>query len=302
MPVGRGTVLIGGGTGFIGTHLCKLLQSKNYDVKIISRMPGAKHMTWHDLEKYGIPSGTQAVVNLAGQNVLDPMKRWTAGFKQNVWNSRIRTTMSLTEAIINTRERPKAYVTISGVGIYKPSTSVEYSEDHQQEEFDFFSKLCIAWENSAKLPENVLDCRQVTIRSGVVLGKNGGMIKQLYIPFYLGVGGPIGNGEQYLPWIHIDDISRLILFAIETDGLKGKLNGVAPQVITNKEFTNSFASALWRPAVIPLPKSIVNFIFSEERAKMITEGQKVIPKRTQAVGFNYVFPDINSACEELVQS
>ncbi|KAF5273312.1 hypothetical protein FQR65_LT04734 [Abscondita terminalis] len=301
MSVTKGSILVGGGTGFIGTHLCKLLRNKDYDVKIISRMPGANHMSWQDLEKNGLPEKIHAVVNLAGQNVLDPTKRWTEGFKQNVWNSRVRTTTALTEAIIKSKEKPKAYVTISGVGIYKPDVNQEYCEDHQQEEFDFFSKLCIEWEASAQLPIN-LNCRQATIRSGVVLGKDGGMIKQLYLPFYLGVGGPIGTGDQYLPWIHIEDICRLFLFAIEKEEVTGILNGVAPQVITNKVFTNTFASALWRPAFIPLPKMFVNIIFNEERAKMITQGQKVLPKRTQALGFRYTFPDINSACDELVQS
>ncbi|KAF5279093.1 hypothetical protein FQA39_LY05771 [Lamprigera yunnana] len=302
MSVVRKLVVVGGGTGFIGSNFCKLLRNKNFDVRIVSRMPGPNHITWYDLEKRGLPDNTHAVVNLAGQNVLDPTKRWTTGFKQNVWNSRVRTTATLTEVILAAKERPKAYVTISGVGVYKPSESEEYVEDHKAEEFDFFSKLCIEWEKSAKLPKEITDCRQVTIRSGVVLGKNGGMIKQLYVPFYLGVGGPIGSGTQYLPWIHIEDMTRLLLFAIENDNVEGILNGVAPDTITNKQFVETYANALWRPAFIPLPKPLLNLLFNEERAKMMTEGQKVIPKRTQALGFSFIFPDITSACQDLVQS
>lgn len=294
------TVLVGGGRGFIGSHLCKSLCNKQFNVKIISRMPGPNHLTWHDIEQCGLPARTTAVVNVAGQNVLDPTKRWTAGFKQNVWNSRVRTTATLTKAIIDATDKPKAYVTISGVGVYKPSPFKEYVEDDITEEFDFFSKLGIEWERAAKLPESLSQCRQVTVRSGVVLGKDGGMIKQLYLPFFLGLGGPVGSGSQYLPWIHIEDLARLIVFAIETEGVDGILNGVAPQTITNKEFTDTFAKVLWRPAVLPLPESVLNTIFNKERAKLLTEGQKVLPKRTQAMGFNYIYPDIKSACEELI--
>ncbi|XP_031345027.1 epimerase family protein SDR39U1 isoform X3 [Photinus pyralis] len=257
-------------------------------------------ITWHDLEHHGLPTGTTAVVNVAGQNVLDPTKRWTTGFKQNVWNSRVRTTAALSKAIVDATDKPKSFVAISGVGIYEPGTSKEYVEDDVTSEFDYFSKLGIEWEKAAKLPEYITLCRQITIRSGVVLGQDGGMIKQLYLPFYLGLGGPVGSGSQYLPWIHVEDLARLIVFAIEKDGVSGILNGVAPQVITNKEFTNVYAKALWRPALFPLPVSILNAIFSKERAKLITEGQKVLPRRTQAVGFNYLYPDIKSACEELV--
>lgn len=201
-------------------------------------MPGPQRMTWHELQETGLPTGTTAVVNVAGQNVLDPTRRWTPGFKQNVWNSRVKTTTALARAIENAVHPPSAFVSISGVGIYKPSPTAEYTEDtHGLSDFDFLSKLCIEWEKAGSLSSTV-NCRHVAIRSGVVLGRDGGMIKQLYLPFYLGLGGPVGSGSQFLPWIHVADIVRLITFAVETDGLKGVINGVAPQVITNKEFTD----------------------------------------------------------------
>lgn len=207
-----------------------------YGVKIISRMPGPQRLSWHDLTREGLPAGTKAVVNLAGQNVLDMTRRWTAGFRQNVWNSRINTTKILANAINSATEKPNVFVLMTGVGIYQPNTDTQYTEEHCIEEFDFLSKLCVNWEKAACL-EKDSSCRQVTIRSGVVLGKNGGMIKQIYLPFYFGVGGPIGTGNQYLPWIHIDDISRLIIFAIQNEDVDGVMNGVAPEQVTNKEFT-----------------------------------------------------------------
>lgn len=228
---------IGGGTGFIGSSLCSLLKGKGYDVVVISRMPGPQRLSWQDLQQTGLPNGTTAVVNLAGQNVLDMSQQWNEGFKQNVRNSRVKTTKALAEAIGNARPKPNVFVTISGVGIYPPSTDKEYTEESEVKQYDFLSKVCHEWEAAAKLPQN-MKVRQVTIRSGVVLGRHGGMIKQLYLPFCLGLGGPVLPGNQYLPWIHINDITRLILFAIENPKVEGILNGVAPQVITNKVFSN----------------------------------------------------------------
>lgn len=292
-----GTILIGGGSGFVGTNLTKLLQNKGYGVKIISRMPGPLRMTWHDLSKNGLPSGTTAVVNLAGQNVLDMKQKWTAGFKQNVLNSRVNTTQALAQAICKASETPVSFTVMTGVGVYEPSEAKSYTEMSKTYEYDFLSKLCLAWEKAVCLPYEV-NCRETIIRSGVVLGRKGGMIQQLFLPFYLGVGGPVAPGTQYLPWIHVDDICRLILFTIENNNCSGVLNGVAPQQITNLEFTKAFANALYRPALIPVPEAVLNFLLSKERAKMITQGQRVIPQRTQTYGFHYNYPDIYTACKE----
>lgn len=199
-------------------------------------MPGPQRLSWQDLQNSGLPDNTTAVVNLAGQNVLDLKQKWNAGFKQNIWNSRVNTTAALAKAIVNASKKPKVFVSISGVGIYKPSKDNEYTEEAKVEEYDFLSRMCQEWEKAAKLPKDV-NVRQVTIRSGVVLGRNGGMIKQLYLPFYLGLGGPVMPGDQYLPWIHMKDLIRLIAFAIENEKVSGVLNGVAPQTVTNKTFS-----------------------------------------------------------------
>ncbi|XP_058821788.1 epimerase family protein SDR39U1 [Topomyia yanbarensis] len=292
-------VVLGGGTGFIGKRLCKTLLADGYEVTTISRMPAVKSMTWHDLEKDGLPEGTTAVVNIAGQNVLDPTRRWTPGFKQNVWNSRINTTAACVRAIERATVRPRVLVSISGVSHYamgmKPNT-----EDSKTIEFDFMSRLCHEWEKAANLSDNSI-CRSVKIRSGVVIGRNGGMIQSLILPFWLGLGGPIGDGKHDLPWIHIDDLCNLIKFAIEKPEVTGVLNGVAPELITNYDFTKAFASALVRPAIFPLPEFVLNLIFGNERAVLLTKGAKVIPKRTMEVGFQYQYPDIRSACKNVAR-
>lgn len=228
--------LLGGGTGFIGSHLSTLLTSTGYNVITVSRMPGLKRMTWHELEEKGLPEDTVAAINVAGQNVLDPLRRWTPGFKQNVWNSRVNTSAAFVRAIAKATTKPDVFINVSGVSLYKPSNDKIYTEEHHGENYDYMSKLCLDWEKAAELPATD-GVRQVRIRSGVVIGRNGGMIKSMKIPFWCGLGGNIGDGKQALPWIHIDDICELIKVCIEKKEATGVFNGVAPQCVTNEDFT-----------------------------------------------------------------
>lgn len=259
-------------------------------------MPGLHRITWTDLDRQGLPEGTSAVVNLAGQNVLDPTRRWTPGFKQNVWNSRINSTSSIVKAIKASTVKPDVFVNISGVSHYKPNDKKIYTEDDAGEDYDFMSKLCMEWEKAATISSDA-GVRNVKIRTGVVLGREGGMIASLYVPFFMGAGGPVASGKQPLPWIHIDDLCHLIKYSIENPKIEGVLNGVAPQIITNGEFASNFAKALWRPALIPLPEFVVDTLFSKERSVLLTTGAKIKPKRTLETGFEYEHPDIFSACK-----
>ncbi|XP_054165245.1 epimerase family protein SDR39U1-like [Oppia nitens] len=293
-----GKILIGGGTGFIGGNIANALRAIGSDVWIVSRMPGNQHITWSDINNKTLLDGTQAVINVAGQNVLDARRKWTEGFKQNVINSRVETTKVLANVIKRMKSPPKVYVTISGVGFYKPSLTAEYTEDSESGD-DFMADLCRQWERASLLPPE-LGVRNVIIRSGVVLGQYGGIIKQIYLPFWFGLGGPIASGKQYFPWIHIEDMINLFMFAIEEDHVTGVLNGVSPQIITNYEFTKALGRALWRPTVIPLPEFVVQKLFGKERAVMMTDGQKVIPKRTLDLGFKYLYSDIDNACKHVV--
>nr|CAG4643263.1 EOG090X07KR [Ilyocryptus agilis] len=295
-----GTVVIGGGSGFIGTALSNLLRHCGYEVVIISRVPGQFSLTWSGLERNGLPKNTVAVVSMAGQSVLDFKRRWTPGFQQTVRASRINTTLSLARAISRAPVKPNVFVSTSAVGYYPPSRDKEYTEYSEGGKGDFFAELCKEWEDAAKLPEDS-KVRRVTIRSGVVLGRRGGMIEQLFWPFFFGLGGPVGSGEQYLPWIHLHDIARLFLYAIEKEPVEGVLNGVAPGIVTSRQFARAFGSSLWRPALLPMPEFAMDTLLGAERAKMITRGQKVIPKRTLELGFKYKFPDIQSACKEFGQ-
>lgn len=181
---------------------------------------------------------------------------------------------------------------------YKPDEKKVYTEDDPLEEYDYMSKLCIAWEKAATISKDV-GVRSVKIRTGVVIGREGGMIKSLIFPFWFGFGGPVGSGLQPLPWIHIDDLCHLIKYSIETPKVEGVLNGVAPQTINNLEFSKAFAKALWRPALLPVPEFVFDKLFSKERSVLLTTGARIKPKRTLETGYEYEFGKIFPACKDV---
>ncbi|XP_055704887.1 epimerase family protein SDR39U1 [Phlebotomus papatasi] len=297
------SVLVGGGTGFIGKRLVTLLRSSGYDVTVVSRMPGLNRITWHDLEAQGLPRGTTAVVNLVGQNVLDPTRRWTPGFKQNVWNSRVNSTASMAKAIAKGSDAPGVFVNISGVSLYPPAgpdSREIFDESSPGVEYDFMSRLCIAWEAAAALPPSS-DWRGIRLRTGVVLGRQGGMIGNIFLPFYLGLGGPVASGLQPLPWIHIDDLCAIILLCLTRNDITGHINAVAPHIVSNADFSRAFAKALRRPAVFKVPELILNILFARERAVLLTAGARVASKRLPELGYKFQYPQIEDACMQLAE-
>lgn len=296
------SVLIGGGTGFVGRHLTSILRENGYKVMLLSRKSAENQITWNQVDRSGLPSDVTAVVNLAGENILNPMKRWNKAFKDEVRKSRVETTAMLGEAIQRARTPPKVFVTMSGVGYYQPHPSREYTEDSPGGNHDYLSRLTTEWEAAGTLPDS-LNVRRVIVRSGVVLGRDGGMIQQTFLPFFMGLGGRIGSGRQYFPWIHVADIASIITFSIMNEQVTGVLNGVAPEIVTNKQFTKAFGAAfsVKRPTILPVPGAVMNWVYGPERGKIILEGQKVIPKRTLELGYKYLFPDLKSACEEFAR-
>ncbi|XP_075387616.1 epimerase family protein SDR39U1 isoform X3 [Tenrec ecaudatus] len=262
-------VLVGGGTGFIGTALVRLLKARGHQVTLASRTPGPDRITWVEssLSKGGSqqPPGDHPVI---GQHHLQG-------------------------------PRTPQDLDLSHRSYYQPSLTSEYDEDSPGGDFDFFSNLVTKWEAAAKLPGD--STRQVVVRSGVVLGRGGGAIGHMLLPFRLGLGGPIGSGHQFFPWIHISDLVGILAHALEERHVQGVLNGVAPApATTNAEFTQAFGAALGRPAFIPLPSAVVQAVFGQERAIMLLEGQKVIPRRTLATGYQYSFPTLEAALKEVV--
>lgn len=294
-------VLVGGGTGFVGRYLAYQLKQKGHQVINISRTLDPEKektcITWDELLHNGLPEDTGAVVNLAGKLLMDPTERWTEEVKREVRLSRVDTTKMLRNMIKDAEKPPKVWVSSSAVGYYPPSDTKEYTEDSVEGKGDFLSQLCREWERVAQLPENS-PTRHATVRIGLVLGRDGGMIQNLYVPFFLGVGGRIGSGTQWFPWIHARDCAGIIVHAIENDNVSGVMNAVAPAADTNSDFTKAFASAMWRPALFPVPEFALNLVFGAERAGPMVKGPKVVPKRTLESGYEYRYPDLASACKE----
>lgn len=191
-------VLVGGGTGFIGRALVEALKRKGHEVTIISRTQAPGKITWSEISKSPLPE-CEAVVNLAGENILNPLKRWNEGFLQKLRDSRIETTKTLARKISEASNPPKVFVSSSAVGYYPPSDTKEYTEDSPPSSADALTTLCADWENSAKLPDGC-ETRLVTLRIGVVLGRGGGVIQQTIWPFWLGFGGKkkIRSGHNIL--------------------------------------------------------------------------------------------------------
>lgn len=265
---------------------------------LVSRTPGPGRLTWDGLAAAGLPL-CDAAVNLAGENILNPRRRWNEAFQKEVLRSRLETTQILAKAILEAPRPPQAWILVTGVAYYQPSQTAVYDEDSPGGDYDFFSNLVTKWEAAARLPGS--STRQVVVRSGVVLGRGGGAIGHMLLPFRLGLGGPLGSGHQFFPWIHIGDLTGIVAHAIEADHVNGILNGVSPaSSTTNADFAQALGTALGRPAVIPLPSTVVQAVFGRERAIMLLEGQKVLPRRTLDTGYQYSFPDLETALKEIV--
>jgi len=288
-------VVVGGGSGFVGGEVCRQLRRAGYEVILISRVQRQYGVTWEEVEKDGLPEGTHGVVNLAGQNVLDPFSRWTPAFKELCRSSRVETTAMLARAINRTNIKPEVFVQMSGVGYYPNTFTGKAMNEDGEKGTDWLSDLAEEWEEAGAGAAGV---RRVVIRPGVVLGREGGMIQQIFPPFFLGLGGRMGEGSQPMPWVHVKDVAGIVVHAVKNTQVGGTLNAVSPHIITNQEFVDAFAGALGRPAFFPLPEFVWNFVFGEERAVMITKGQRVEPKRTLESGYRFLYPTIESACKE----
>ncbi|NWV70258.1 D39U1 protein, partial [Malurus elegans] len=289
----------GGGTGFVGTALTQLLRSRGHKVTHVSRRGGRNRISWEELSRSGLPV-CDAVVNLAGQNVLNPLRRWSDSFCREIISSRVDTTKTLAKAIAAAEHPPRAWVLVTGVGYYRPSPIAEYTEESPGGNFDFFSRLVSSWEDAALIYGS--PTRGVVVRSGVVLGRGGGAISQMIWPFRLGLGGPLGSGLQPFPWIHIRDLCGIVCHALEKENVRGILNGVSPSSsgTSNGAFARELAAALGRPALLPVPAWAVRAVFGEERAVMLLKGQKVLPKRTLESGYHFIFPELAAALRDIV--
>jgi uncharacterized protein (TIGR01777 family) len=263
-------VAITGASGFIGRALSERLRASGHNVTAIS-------LRTQPLRE--VFTGCQAVVNLAGEPVA---QRWTSAARARISNSRIHGTRSLVAAL---REHPPAVlVSASAVGYYGSRGDEILTEDSPPSS-DFLGQLALGWEHEAHVAEQ-FGVRVVVPRIGVVLGRSGGALAQMLLPFRLGVGGRLGTGEQWMSWIALDDLVSLIEFAITDAALSGPVNAVAPNPVTNAAFTRELAVVLHRPAILPVPAFALKILFGE-MSEILLGGQRVIPQAALRAGFQF---------------
>jgi uncharacterized protein (TIGR01777 family) len=277
-------IAISGANGFVGKHLQELFS----DAEIISIT--REKLSLPDSEFRDFLEGSDAVFNLAGAPII---KRWSEDYKKTLYSSRIETTKKITSAINSMEVKPKLLISTSAVGIY--ANSQVCSEDEFKYADDFLSKLCQDWESEALKAQT----RVAIFRFGIVLGRDGGALKQMLTPFKLGLGGNIGSGEQGFSFIHIDDLVNAYKFILESESLEGVFNLGADEPTTNAGLTKALSKALHRPAFLPVPEFVLNMIFGEG-ARVLTDGQQMVPKRLLEAGFEFKYKNIAEVIEACV--
>ena len=279
-------VAVIGGSGFIGWHLTAALRSRGDDVMVTSlRDPSAAATAVADCD---------VVVNIAGEPVA---QRWNALVKQRIDYSRTEAPRRLLERLANLQRKPRAYVSASAVGYFGPSGNNALTETNPPGN-DFLAQVCQRWEHEAERAAN-LGMRVAIVRTGVALGRDGGALKQMLLPFKAGLGGIIGDGEQWMSWIHIRDLVNIYLRCI--DGASGTFNATAPNPVTNAEFTLTLGHVLHRPVVLPVPTFALRMLFGEG-ASVLATGQRVLPARLQSEGYTFAFPGLETALSDVLSS
>lgn len=298
-------VLVTGATGFIGRTLVARLQSRGHSVVAWVRSDTRALTTLGagvDVVSIGAGqdalvaalSGCDAVVNLAGEPIVG--RRWTAKRRAKLRSSRVDLTEQIVTGIATANPRPRVLVSASAVGFYGDRGEELLNESSSPRD-DFLSRLCQDWERAAQAA-SASGVRVVIVRSGVILGRAGGALAQMRLPFTLGVGGPIGLGRQFFPWIHLEDVVSLFIAAMENDHYLGAVNGVAPEIVRNRQFARALGAAMHRPAVVPTPRLALRVIFGEA-ATVLFASQRVEPEAATRLGFTWKFPSLDAALRDV---
>ncbi|WP_042224993.1 TIGR01777 family oxidoreductase [Oceanobacillus manasiensis] len=292
-------ILITGGTGFVGKHLTKALHENGHHTYILTRSPENKQNTdsatfiGYDHDVTLLPH-IQAVINLAGESLFG---YWSKNKKQSILESRIEITQSLVEMMSKMDTKPDVFISGSAVGYFGSSEDKIFTEATNEAGCDFLAEVALEWETVARQVEDQLNIRTVYLRFGVILG-NEGAFPLMRLPVKLFAGGKIGSGEQWLSWIHIHDVVRLVQFCLNEKTIQGPVNATAPNPKRNKDFMRIVASVMHRPYWFPVPSSMIHLVIGE-MAQLITKGQYVLPKKAQTHGFQFSYPHLREAINEI---
>jgi uncharacterized protein len=296
-------IVIAGGTGFIGKKLTDLLLAEGHTVVILTRgvrEPSGEVQFVKWLEKGASPEKelrhADAFINLAGVSINDG--RWSDSHQEQIFESRMTATDELLRIISLLPEKPSVLVSASAIGIYPASVKSVYTEDSSERANDFLGKTVSDWENKVKLVEEH-SVRAVFMRFGVVLGKEGGALPLMALPYRLFVGGKVGSGEQWVSWVHVMDAVRAIVFALKNEELRGPVNVTSPSPVQMNDFGKTIGSVLHRPHWMPVPSFAMKLVLGQKSA-LVLEGQHVVPQRLMDHGFEYTFPMLKHALEDLL--
>lgn len=301
-------IAITGASGFLGRRLVERLAASGHDLHLLGRSSGgrttapagARRFVWQPME--GPPgtdalAGCHAVIHLAGEPVS---QRWSAEVKRRIRESRIIGTRNLVTGIAAApaASRPAVLVSASAVGYYGDRGDEVLTESSAPGS-GFLPEVCAQWEQEALTAQTAAGTRVALIRTGLVLGIGGGALEKMLPPFRLGFGGRLGSGRQWMPWIHIDDLCALFTFAA-LQSINGPLNGAAPNPVSNRDFTRALGRALFRPAIVPVPRLAVELMFGE-MAQIVFASQRAVPRAAEAAGFRFTYPELGPALESVLR-
>jgi uncharacterized protein (TIGR01777 family) len=291
-------IAIAGGTGFIGKHLGSYLSKQGHEIIIVSRsggrlVNGLPVISWSELETE--PRELDAIVNLAGASIN---KKWSPAYKREILQSRLEAAERISNLVEIMERKPQVVVNSSGISIYGNSDTEEFDERSKTSGIGFLEEVAIEWEKAA---DRIRHTRVVKLRTGIVLATDGGALPLMLLPFKLFTGGRVGRGKQWLSWIHINDICRLIEFCILNPKINGPVNAVSPHAVTNEVFSQTVARALSRPNWFPVPAFLLKIIFGE-MSTLLLDGQKVLPTVALENGFQFNYSRLNEALKALLKN
>ena len=296
-------ILITGGTGFIGSALIKKLLPQEHQITVLSRNADkvaklfADNVTpLTDLQALDVSDHFDIIINLAGAPIFD--KRWTAAQKTIIRDSRIQLTQQLIDKIATMQQKPQLLISGSAIGFYGDQGDTELTEQSNSVA-DFSQQLCADWEQAALQAEQY-GVRVCLIRTGLVLGRDGGLLQRMLLPFKLGLGGRIGNGRQWMSWIHLQDWIAIAENMINDNSMQGAYNATAINPVTNLEFSKTLAEVLNRPAFLPLPACVLKRLLGE-MSELVLGSQKVLPERLLQQGFEFQFSDLRHALSDILK-
>lgn len=300
-------IIIAGGTGFVGKKLCQRFINQNHEVIVLTRQPTQKHtgsallryVQWgpDSREWFNVIDGSDAVINLAGASVA---QRWTQEHKRHIFESRVRGTEALSTAIIEAKNPPQFFFSASAIGYYGDCGDTRLNEQSPGgNSNDFLAHVCREWEHSALRAQN--NTRVVIGRIGIVIDKNEGALSKMLLPFRLGLGGPLGNGQQWWSWIHPSDVVGIIEWAMKEENLTGVVNITSPQPVRMKNFAKELAKTLSRPSLFPVPKFVLSLMMGESAA-IATHSQNVIPEKALQYGYQFTFTQLSECLSDILHT